>query len=67
LEGAELIPLAKNRSFRNDDGEFNLDAGPFVAALEFAIDYEALVLGKRSPEFFKSALASMGARRARLQ
>ena len=67
MEGAELTPLAQNRSFRDDDGEFSLDAETFVAALGFAIDCEALVVGKPSPEFFKSALASMGARRARLQ
>jgi ribonucleotide monophosphatase NagD (HAD superfamily) len=67
VEGAELITLGKNRSFRDDDGQFSLVAGPFVAAPEFAIVCEALVLGKPSPEFFKSALASMGARRTRLQ
>ncbi len=32
-----------------------LDAGPFVAALEYAAGAEALVLGKPSPDFFASA------------
>jgi ribonucleotide monophosphatase NagD (HAD superfamily) len=27
VEGAELIPLGKNRSFRDDDGQFSLDGG----------------------------------------
>ena len=32
-----------------------LDAGPFVAALEYAAGAEALVLGKPSPAFFAAA------------
>ncbi|MGD9668593.1 MAG: TIGR01458 family HAD-type hydrolase [Hyphomicrobiaceae bacterium] len=59
LNGADLIALAKNRSFRDHDGKLSLDAGPFVAALEFASNRIALVLGKPSPDFFKAALASM--------
>ena len=37
-----------------------LDAGPFVAALEYAAGVEAVLLGKPSPEFFGSVLAEMG-------
>ena len=34
IDGAQLIALAKNRSFKDaDDGLFSLDAGAFVAAL----------------------------------
>ncbi|WP_287323374.1 HAD-IA family hydrolase, partial [Mesorhizobium sp.] len=50
---------ATNRTFRDADGELSLDAGPFVAALEFASLKRATVLGKPSSEFFLSALASM--------
>ncbi|TIX45050.1 MAG: TIGR01458 family HAD-type hydrolase, partial [Mesorhizobium sp.] len=57
--GAELLALATNRTFRDADGGLSLDAGPFVAALEFASLKRANVLGKPSPAFFLSALASM--------
>ncbi len=60
--GAELVALAKNRSFRGKDGKLQLDAGPFVAALEFASQKEAVVLGKPSKDFFFAALDRMGCR-----
>jgi HAD superfamily hydrolase (TIGR01458 family) len=60
LEGAEFLALARNRSFRDDDGELSLDAGPFVAALEYAAQREAVLLGKPAPDFFQAALASVG-------
>jgi HAD superfamily hydrolase (TIGR01458 family) len=59
IDGADLLALAKNRTFKGDDGKLSLDAGAFVAALEYATGKEATVLGKPSPEFFGSALASM--------
>lgn len=62
LGGARFIALAKNRSFKDDDGALSLDAGAFVTALEFASGREALVLGKPSPAFFQAALASMDCR-----
>jgi len=57
--GADLVALAKNRTFKADDGKLSLDAGAFVAALEYASGKEATVLGKPSADFFESALASM--------
>ena len=59
IDGAKLIALAKNRSFKDADGTLSLDAGAFVAALEFASRRTALVLGKPSPGFFEAALTSM--------
>jgi HAD superfamily hydrolase (TIGR01458 family) len=59
IDGANLIALAKNRSFKDADGKLSLDAGAFVAALEFASQRTALVLGKPAPGFFEAALASM--------
>jgi HAD superfamily hydrolase (TIGR01458 family) len=59
IDGADLLALAKNRTFKGDDGKLNLDAGAFVTALEYATGKEATVLGKPSPVFFGSALASM--------
>lgn len=59
MDGAPLIALAKNRYFMKPEG-LTLDAGAFVAALEFAAQVEAVVLGKPAPDFFAAALASMG-------
>jgi HAD superfamily hydrolase (TIGR01458 family) len=58
--GAGLLALAKNRNFKDRDGELSLDAGPFVVALEYAAKREAVLLGKPSPEFFNLALDSLG-------
>lgn len=58
--GAEFLALAANRTFRDGDGQLSLDAGPFVAALEFATGRSATVLGKPSRAFFEAALASLG-------
>ena len=59
MEGEALIALAKNRMFEEADGKLSLDAGAFVAALEFASGREAIVLGKPAPGFYHAALASM--------
>lgn len=59
IDGAPLLALAKNRTFKDDDGELSLDVGAFVNALEFASGEHAVVLGKPSAEFFNAALASM--------
>lgn len=58
MDGAPLLALAQNRYFQGD-GRLQLDAGPFVAALEYASGQEAQVLGKPAPAFFDLALASM--------
>jgi HAD superfamily hydrolase (TIGR01458 family) len=60
LDGADLVALAKNRSFKDDAGNLSLDAGAFVAALEYASGKEALIVGKPSSEFYAMALASAG-------
>jgi len=59
-DGAAFLALARNRSFRDGDGHLSLDAGPFVAALEYAAGSEALVLGKPSADFFAAAIDSLG-------
>lgn len=58
-DGAQFIALAKNRKFAGPDGRICLDAGAFVAALEYASGREAEVIGKPSPEFFRVACADM--------
>jgi HAD superfamily hydrolase (TIGR01458 family) len=60
MDGAELIALQKNRFWLTPDG-LSLDAGPFVAAVEYATDTEALVVGKPSPSFFELVLEDLGA------
>jgi HAD superfamily hydrolase (TIGR01458 family) len=59
-KGAEFLALAKNRSFRDTDGDLSLDAGAFVACLEYAANRQAHVLGKPSPDFFHLAVSDMG-------
>ena len=56
--GYPLIAMGMNRYFREKDG-LSLDAGPFIVALEYAANTKAVVIGKPSPEFFKTALQSV--------
>lgn len=58
-DGAELIACSRDRYYRRD-GRLVLDAGPFVAALEYATRREALVAGKPSASFFRAAVESLG-------
>ena len=59
MGGAELLALQKNRYWRTETG-LSLDAGPFVAALEYASGKRATILGKPRAEFFRAALEDMG-------
>jgi HAD superfamily hydrolase (TIGR01458 family) len=59
MEGAELIALQRNRYWETADG-LSLDAGPFIAALEYATGREAEVVGKPAPSFFELALGDLG-------
>lgn len=61
LDGARLLAVGDNRYFKEQDG-LSLDAGPFVKALEFAADREAIILGKPSPAFFHAAASQLGCR-----
>jgi HAD superfamily hydrolase (TIGR01458 family) len=61
IGGAELIALQRNRYWLRSDG-LALDVGPFVAALEYAANVEAVVVGKPAPAFFALALSQLGAR-----
>jgi HAD superfamily hydrolase (TIGR01458 family) len=58
--GAELYCLHKNRWWQTSDGP-RLDAGAFVAGLEYAADIEATVLGKPSAAYFGAALEALDA------
>jgi len=59
LDGAAFITLARNRYFRGTDG-LCLDVGSFVAALEYATQREAVLIGKPARAFFLLACQSMG-------
>jgi len=59
-KGARLIALHKNRVWDNGADGIVLDAGPFVAALEFAAGVEAEVVGKPARVFFELVLRELG-------
>jgi HAD superfamily hydrolase (TIGR01458 family) len=58
--GADLYCLHKNRWWQTKNGPA-LDAGAFVAGLEYATQMEATVLGKPSTAYFEAALKALDA------
>lgn len=60
MAGADLIALSKNRYWQAAGGGLSLDAGPFVAALEYASDKGAIGVGKPERAFFELALEDLG-------
>ena len=58
-DGAPLIAIGENRYYQLDEG-LHLDAGPFVRALEYAADCQAIITGKPSTAFFEQVLADLG-------
>ena len=60
--GARLVAIQRNRFWLTDQGP-TLDAGPFVAALEYASRQQATLVGKPSPAFFDAASSLLGIRR----
>jgi HAD superfamily hydrolase (TIGR01458 family) len=59
MAGARLIALQKNRFWLTAEG-LALDAGPFVAAIEYATGQAAEIVGKPSAAFFGLVLADLG-------
>src|SRR3954470_20639007 len=59
-EGARLVCLHKNRWWQTSRGPL-LDAGAFVAGLEYAAGVEAEVVGKPTAAYFQAALAEVEA------
>jgi HAD superfamily hydrolase (TIGR01450 family) len=59
LSGRPLLGIGMNRCFR-EGGEWMLDAGPFIRAIEWAAGTEAVVMGKPSRAFFDELVASTG-------
>ncbi|MGH3130380.1 MAG: TIGR01458 family HAD-type hydrolase [Gaiellaceae bacterium] len=60
VDGAELYCLHKNRWWQTRQGPL-LDAGAYVAGLEYAAQTEAVVLGKPSTAYFDTALQALDA------
>jgi HAD superfamily hydrolase (TIGR01458 family) len=58
--GARLVCLHRNRWWQTSSGPM-LDAGAFVAGLEYAAGVEAEVVGKPSRAYFEAALEELGA------
>jgi phospholysine phosphohistidine inorganic pyrophosphate phosphatase len=59
LDGALLVALSRDRYWRRNDG-LALDAGAFVAGLEYATSREGVLVGKPSSAFFRAAVAGFG-------
>ena len=60
VAGADLIAMHKNK-YWNPHGELLIDAGAFITGIEFASGKEAILIGKPSPHYFKTALEKIGA------
>ena len=60
MEGAQLFALLKNRYWQTAGGGLSLDAGPFVAALEYASGKPATIVGKPERAFFELAVKDLG-------
>ena len=60
--GARLVAIHRNRFWLTEEGP-TLDAGPFVAALEYASRTEATLVGKPSAAFFDAAASLLGVSR----
>lgn len=59
LAGAELIAAGRDRTFPQQDGAWP-GTGAIVAALEYATERAARVIGKPEPEIFRTALERLG-------
>jgi HAD superfamily hydrolase (TIGR01458 family) len=59
MDGADLLAIQRDRYWYTDGG-LTLDAGPFVAALEYGSGKKATLAGKPSPFFFEAAARELG-------
>jgi len=59
MDGAHLLALQRGRYWQGPTG-LEVDAGAYVAALEYATGRDAVVCGKPNPEFFEGAVADLG-------
>ena len=59
MDGAELLALQRGRYWLGPTG-LEIDAGSYVAALEYATGRTATVCGKPNVEFFEEAVGDLG-------
>lgn len=64
-DAAQLFGLGRSRYWEAPAG-LQLDAGPFVAALEFAAGIEAQIFGKPEAAIFEGVIADLGLPAARI-
>jgi 4-nitrophenyl phosphatase len=63
LAGADMIAADRDRMFPSEDG-MSPGTGAIVAALEYATERTAQVVGKPEPQIFRTALDRLGPGRA---
>lgn len=63
INGADLIAIHKNKFWMAPKQGLMLDAGPFISALEYAASKKAIVIGKPSEVYFRTALEKTGSTR----
>lgn len=63
LAGAELLAANRDRTFPREDGLWP-GTGAIVAAIEYATERTARIVGKPEPEIFRTALERLGDGRA---
>lgn len=59
MGGAKMIALQKNRFWQRETG-LAVDSGAIVAALEYASQKRAILIGKPNPRFFNQAIKRLG-------
>jgi glycerol 3-phosphatase-2 len=59
LGGAEMIAAGRDRTFPTEDGMWP-GTGAIVAAIEYATERTAHIIGKPAPEIFRTALERLG-------
>lgn len=60
MDGATLLALHRNRYWHAGERGLQIDAGAFVAGLEYSAGVSAEVVGKPSAAFYELALSSLG-------
>ena len=58
MNGAKILALQKNRFWQTGEG-LTIDAGAMVAALEYATNKRATIIGKPRKEFFLQAAGKL--------
>ncbi len=60
FNGADLIAMHKNKFWKDPQKGLLLDAGAFIAGIEYATDKNSTLIGKPSPLYFKAGLNKLG-------